>query len=242
MITLIGVSGVARSGKDTATGFVNDYLKDLTIPSYRYGLADPIKDQVAEIFGWGYEEMYGDFKEDLMDTEINANLAYDVIDEFLAHHSRMYDAYELTSLFIDVLYDNNLVIDSNDVDDILVVRASPRTMFQLWGTEFAREKIKDSIWFDLADEERARNPGSVMVISDVRFTNEAQWIKDDPRGVLIAIDRPDNKDSIGDAHASEQELGQVREIADVVIINDGTVEDLEREARQACKALITLDS
>lgn len=242
MINVIGVSGVARSGKDTSSDFIMGYLKDLTIPAYRYAFATPIKEHVAEIFGWGYDEMYGELKEELMDTEINANLAYDVIDEFLAHHNPLYDAYELTSLFVDVLHDNNLVIDSSDEDDILVVRASPRTMFQLWGTEFGREKIKDSIWFDLADEERARNPGSVMVISDVRFINEAKWIKNDPRGVLISVERPDNKDSIGSTHASEQELGQVKEIADCVITNDGTLEDLEREVKQACKALITLDS
>lgn len=242
MITLIGVSGVARSGKDTVTGFINDYLKDLTIPSYRYGLADPIKEQVAEIFGWGYDEMYGDLKEELMDTEINVELMHDVICEFLEHHSSIYDSFQLTQMMVDILYDHSLVIDSDDVDDILVVRASPRTMFQLWGTEFGRQKIKDSIWFDLADEERQRNPGSVMVISDVRFVNEAQWIKDDPRGVLIAVERPNNKDSIGESHDSEKELGQVKEIADALITNDGTLTELEETVKTVCKAIITLDS
>lgn len=242
MITLIGVSGVARSGKDTATEYINDYLKDLTIPSYRYGLADPIKEQVAEIFGWGYEEMYGDFKEDLMDTEISVELMHDVILEFLEHHSSIYDAYMLTQTMVDILYEHGLVIDSDDVDDILVVRASPRTMFQLWGTEFGRRKIKDSLWFDLADEERARNPGSVMVISDVRFENEGNWIKNDPNGLLIAVDRPNNKDSIGSAHASEQDLGVIKEMAEALVTNDGTLEELEQTVRTVCKAMITLDS
>tara|TARA_B110000503_G_C7155399_1_gene417078 strand:+ start:1619 stop:2164 length:546 start_codon:yes stop_codon:yes gene_type:complete len=59
MIKLIGLTGKARSGKDT----IGDYLSTLGYPSY--AMAKPIKEACRVIFNWDDEHLYGDLKETL---------------------------------------------------------------------------------------------------------------------------------------------------------------------------------
>ncbi len=57
-MTIIGVTGYKRSGKDTvAKVFVNSY------GFKKYEFARPMKEACAVIFGWGDAELYGDKKE-----------------------------------------------------------------------------------------------------------------------------------------------------------------------------------
>ena len=57
MIKLIGLTGKARSGKDT----VGDYL---TMYNYEtYAMASPIKEACRAAFGWTDEHLFGDLKE-----------------------------------------------------------------------------------------------------------------------------------------------------------------------------------
>jgi hypothetical protein len=67
----------------------------------------------------------------------------------------------------------------------------------------------------------------VLVITDVRYENEAQRILD-LGGVVWAIDRVGIK---SDGHASERPLPA--DLVDWTIYNDGTVADLERKVSQA---------
>ncbi len=97
---------------------------------------------------------------------------------------------------------------------------SLRYALQTLGTEWGRERIHLDVWVRLAADELAtRGPG--MVIADVRFGNEAAWIRS-AGGLLIHLTRP----GAPAVHQHASEAGVGREPGDPLIINDGCVEEL----------------
>lgn len=105
---------------------------------------------------------------------------------------------------------------------------SPREMAQLLGTEGGRELFRDDIWVRRAQMEfdNLNSNLSGMVITDVRFENEAAWVRE-MGGVMIHVYRPGYEDhSVGKAnHASE--AGLEAHSGDFSIVNDGTIADLQ---------------
>ena len=98
---------------------------------------------------------------------------------------------------------------------------SPRQMLQTLGTEWGREMVDGDLWVTLARAQLlARGPG--MVVSDARFLNEALFIRR-IGGKLIHIRRKAAAPIA--AHKSENGIEVAPE--DIVIDNDGTLEDLQ---------------
>ena len=162
MLKMIGITGRARSGKDT--------LADYLVKEYgftRYAFADPMKDCLAQIPGWDHRHMHGDLK--------------DQVDPY----------YNVT----------------------------PRQAMQRFGTECFRT-LNPDFWLKVAERLLAPDNEIPVVISDVRFENEAQFVR--RRGLLIHLRRPQAQ---ADAqHQSEQ--GVFRIADDVLIENNGTVNQL----------------
>jgi hypothetical protein len=104
---------------------------------------------------------------------------------------------------------------------------TPRKILQLLGTEAGREIIHPNIWVNslFADYTTDSN----WVITDVRFPNEAQAIKD-RGGIVIRIERPGGESHCGGAHASETALDDYD--FDIVINNDGTIDELIDKVKQ----------
>jgi len=114
---------------------------------------------------------------------------------------------------------------------------SPRQMAQLLGTEGGRELFDKNIWIKRAQREWDsllesaitmtkidRSLGTAiqgMVVTDVRFDNEADWIRDQG-GTVWHIQRHDAYEVSN--HVSES--GVVVKIEDMHIRNNGTLEDL----------------
>jgi hypothetical protein len=100
---------------------------------------------------------------------------------------------------------------------------TPREVMQWFGTDFARQMIGDDIWLRAMWASIQRSiEWKHVIIPDVRFANEARWVKD-KGGVLILVERPDN-DLVVPRHASE---GGVPEgLVDWVVINDGSIDYL----------------
>lgn len=127
---------------------------------------------------------------------------------------------------------------------------TPRKLLQLLGTECGREIIHPNIWVNslfsnygnyvgdtpiykenLEQQYEIANTEPIIkypnwIITDVRFPNEAQAIKD-RNGLLIKINRhSDFENAISDTiHPSETQLDDYKDW-DYVIENDGTIEDL----------------
>lgn len=113
-------------------------------------------------------------------------------------------------------------------DVIPALGVSPRRLMQTLGTEWGRQIINPDLWLILA-KQRLLNFGPGMVIADVRFENEASWVRSQG-GRVIHIERPNNV--AVEAHASEAGIEFKGEEGDIKIVNGGTLEDLQNTIRE----------
>lgn len=104
-----------------------------------------------------------------------------------------------------------------------------RRLLQRLGTEAGRETLWDSIWIDAALTGLPED--AKVVVTDCRFPNEAQAI-DKRGGSLWRVKRT----GVGPAnsHPSETSLDYHR--FDIVLHNDGSLEDYHEEIRRAYHA------
>ena len=112
---------------------------------------------------------------------------------------------------------------------------TPRWILQYWGTDVLRNHFHDEIWVASLENKLLKSQDNI-VISDVRFPNEVAAIRG-VGGKLICIERGPKPEWYNDAvdglnmrhfwpsvHPSE--YSWVRTRFDLVINNDGTVDDL----------------
>ncbi|UFD97999.1 deoxynucleoside monophosphate kinase [Streptomyces phage Pablito] len=99
-----------------------------------------------------------------------------------------------------------------------------RALLQRAGTEAGRKVLGANVWVDALFRDTADAPA--LVITDVRFPNEAQAVAD-RGGVMIRVERPGvepARDRMGRVHVSETALDDWP--FDHVLQNDGAVRDL----------------
>ena len=97
---------------------------------------------------------------------------------------------------------------------------SPRSLMQTLGTDWGRERVHPDLWLTLAgDALQARGLG--MIVADVRFDNEAAWIRRQG-GVVLHIER--GKAPPVRAHASEAGVQQLP--GDLRVFNESTIDSL----------------
>lgn len=111
-------------------------------------------------------------------------------------------------------------------EPIPALGVSPRRMMQTLGTEWGRQLINPDLWLIMAHQRLLQN-GPGMVISDVRFDNEAAWIRKHG-GRIIHVIRPDTK--AVEAHASEDGI-EIQD-TDARLFNSGTLEELQLSVRE----------
>lgn len=177
MRLLIGLTGRARSGKDTVA---EELVLKYEIAHYWF--SKPMKDAAKIIFNWTDAHVYGELK-DIVDKKFGV---------------------------------------------------SPRHALQTIGTDWGREMINDKIWLIAA--ENAIKLETRLVISDVRFDNEAEFIQSHG-GVIVRINRPDLKEV--QLHKSED--GVSDEYIDHEIDNDGTLTDLYHKVDQLMSTLLEVN-
>lgn len=106
-----------------------------------------------------------------------------------------------------------------------------RFLWQTLGTEWGRNMINPNLWVILAQIRLEAYQGPYAIFTDVRFNNEAKWIKDNG-GVIIHIERPEPNDQRPwykrwlpkDKHKSE--AGIRKEFIDYYVMNDEELVDL----------------
>lgn len=111
---------------------------------------------------------------------------------------------------------------------------SPRQLLQTLGTEWGRHLVHQDVWLLQAAEALATlGPG--MVISDVRFQNEADWVIR-RGGALINV----MAERAADVAPHASEAGVILKLGrDAFILNDGTLDDLRKSVELAWAALTT---
>ena len=132
---------------------------------------------------------------------------------------------------------------------------TPRWVLQYWGTEVCRKAFHDDIWI-ASLENKIRNSKDHVVISDCRFPNEIQSIRD-AGGIIVWVQRgelPDWYDVAVDAnkgsnvalnelkmrkiHASE--TAWVGTKFDVILDNNGSIDDLYNHAKSIISNEVSL--
>jgi hypothetical protein len=132
---------------------------------------------------------------------------------------------------------------------------TPRWVLQYWGTEVCRKAFHDDIWI-ASLENKLRNSKDNVVISDCRFPNEIQSIKD-AGGKIVWVQRGDLPDwydvaikanqghnyavqelKMRKIHASE--TAWVGTEFDSIVDNNGSISDLYNQAKLIISNEVTL--
>ena len=200
---IIGVCGFIGSGKDT----IADYLVNFH-EFRRESFASTLKDAVAAVFGWDRTLLEGRTKE--------AREWREQVDPWWAERLAM-------------------------------PTLTPRWVLQYWGTEVCRKGFHDDIWI-ASLENKLRNSKDHVVISDCRFPNEISSIRN-AGGKIIWVTRGNLPDWYDTALAANQghnwavqdlkmrkihasETAWVGTQFDTIIDNNGTIDDLFKQAQQ----------
>ncbi len=140
---------ILLSGKK---GSGKDTLAELLRPDFaRIAFADAIYSQVREAFNLYDEEILRDRStKELPQEELG-----------------LYNCNDLD--FIGVALDNGLDLGEDQ---------SPRTILQLWGTEYVQNKFGKDYWVQLVIEAMRADPSTDFVIPDLRFPHEINLIND----------------------------------------------------------------
>lgn len=115
---------------------------------------------------------------------------------------------------------------------------TPRYILQWFGTEVVRDNYPD-LWVDHMTDRLGRTGGHI-VVTDIRFNNEAALIKK-LGGTVIEIIRPVEKVSFFQKsipqiwrewfpHRSERPIN--RDLVDFIVINNGTIAQLHQTVKE----------
>lgn len=172
-LKLIGIHGHAGVGKDTIGAYLHATYQNV----YGESFAGPLKDACSEAFGIDREEF------DDQDLK-------NVINEYWGVSPRMIAQFVGTELFrehVDVLLHSGNSFQSKRI-----------------GQNFWIHRLAGRLTGALNEYKSAPyTPGDCVVISDVRFQNEYDWIIAN-EGIVIHVTRPGYTGNVGiQGHASE---------------------------------------
>lgn len=108
-----------------------------------------------------------------------------------------------------------------------------RKLMQRFGTEVGRSLLGANVWIDVLEKRIQASGADRVVISDVRFDNEAEWVRSQG-GLVIQVKRPGTGPANG--HASEKPLSPG--LVGGTVYNNSTVHDLHERVRN----LVEVDS
>lgn len=223
-MAIIGISGKKTSGKDTV-GNIIQYLTHCKNDSTTY------------------EEWCNTIHQNFSDWKIKkfANNPKDIVCMLIgcAREQLEDETFKNTELGEEWWYfkgrNGSLISYSEDSkrNDEDLIKPTPRLLLQLIGTECGRDIIHPNIWVnsvfsDYFNDFKDESKNDHWIITDTRFPNEANAIKQ-RGGIIIRVNsgRCNNNDN----HPSETSLDNYKNF-DYVISNDGTIEQLVEEVRK----------
>ncbi|AUM59532.1 deoxynucleotide monophosphate kinase [Salmonella phage BPS17L1] len=246
MSSIIAFTGKARSGKDTSCSIVKNILED----EYGYNVAvmafaDNLKLSASKIFDLTWNDLYGETKEtpqvfDLSYYKLMPKVTEAM--EFTFKDERYHMDFKLLSELT-----GRLIMELKKVaKPTLLTRLglsekykfSSRQIQQIWGTEVVRKVMGNRFWskdlekrmvrfFDICS---LRNEEGVVLISDLRFDSEAEWLSRFTHQTIEV--KRDNVDKVS-SHVSENGISTKYERD--IIHNNGTLADLESKLRAIMK-------
>ena len=126
-------------------------------------------------------------------------------------------------------------LKDRDVKEAIIPRLgkSPRQLLQTLGTEWGRGSVHPEIWIRIAMERAANHlTHNGVVITDVRFDNEAQAVID-AGGEVWKVTRPGWRCLADDAAVHQSEAGVGDHLITRTIDNSGSLDDLRDQLAAA---------
>lgn len=102
-----------------------------------------------------------------------------------------------------------------------------RRLLQVIGTEAGRMLLGENVWVDILAKKYPdiSNTGSRYVITDCRFDNEVEFVRNHG-GNLVWVERPG---IVSDGHASEST--HIKDLCSVIVHNDSTITEFQEDIR-----------
>ncbi|HEX9226817.1 MAG TPA: hypothetical protein VF885_09175 [Arthrobacter sp.] len=238
---IIGITGFAQSGKDTA-GLHLTGQRGFT----RYAFADKIRDIMTTLdyrlngtvsVAMLLDSLDGDWDKALKHRVYGPELQRAVtlfnktvaVDAFGDHWRALSDIRE--DLYtLDPFLDGDLTMSellgrlSWDWDAAKTHRLygfEVRRLLQKLGTEVVRESYGANAWVDVVARQIAEEKPERVVLTDVRFDNEAEWLGEQG-GLVVQITRP----GVGPVNNHKSDAGISEHLVSVTVDNDSTLEAL----------------
>lgn len=194
----ITLSGPAGCGKDTAADAIQAHFPQFD----RYALAGPMKTLVDTWLRTNPDYQARGIKEALVAFPVDES--YKCLDILIYHqfnelHAAITPekAREIAQAIYRSIQNEHTLFQNTENDMVLVT--SLRKILQKVGTEGFRDTVCDTFWLDIA-------PKGDVIITDVRFPNEALWFNEYNNTCSIRIERPDQVFISESGHSSEQGL------------------------------------
>lgn len=211
MPLLIGLAGYAGSGKDTAA----DHLVNAH-GFTKIAFADPLREEVAHVWRIppGEHHMFTDRTLKELPSK-----------QFALALCREGEFAE--AIIGERMDQQGGALSYAEIYDILYTPRSPRWILQRWGTDYRRRLTADDYWTKQTARriEQLLATGANIVVSDVRFDNEAELIRNND-GAIWRLWRQQAVPA-GYSHASEQPIYD--HLVSKAINNDASVGDLEEQ-------------
>ncbi len=109
---------------------------------------------------------------------------------------------------------------------------TPRIMMQKFGTEYARDMIAPDFWLWRMDQSFSKYSHKNIVVDDIRFENEAQFIRE-RGGVIVHLNREFDSPTEHNEHTSEQKL--IPGDGDFIVEGDSEEETLVAVRLSVCE-------
>ncbi|SNW62076.1 deoxynucleoside monophosphate kinase [Orpheovirus IHUMI-LCC2] len=201
---IIAVVGFSGSGKDT--------FSDHLVKNHGYkkiAFSDKLKDIVSLLFNWDRQALSG--------TTLEGRKWRENVD----HH--------WTKLLKDspLFYNKQIAPENNEENNDVKVDITPRLILQKFGTELFRDKVHQYFWVYCLIS--SLEPGNKYVISDCRFLQEANTLKDMGCKIfrIIRDSATPSPDQLENLHISEKEHLLIKE--DYVLTNNNTMDELYKQ-------------
>lgn len=152
----------------------------------------------------------------------------------LARHYVSYDtmafADTLKQGICEMFFLDRDVFDSRESKESTIpgINKSPRELAQIIGTDCIRKMIGEDTWIHIMARRYAvfcQSGLKRLAITDVRFENEAEWIRSNGGSIIHIIRTGVYWDEYG--HASER--GIEKRDKDLILTNTGSVEEFEQK-------------
>lgn len=229
---VIGLNGIARSGKDTAAKFMKEFFEEKGMKTASFYFAERLKDSVDTVFGFDERHRDGILKEEIVCCNAKMDWIIKCMKDVLLHDvceteneaNRLADFITLN--LVATLMKESIAYSIEG--DSYTFMISPRRIYQVFGTDVVRANVKDSFWTDIVKNQILRSDADVVFVTDVRFDNECEMLEDlDESGIqswIFKVERPNLTTKVT-SHVSEKGISDCYVYANLV--NDKGLEEFK---------------